>query len=53
MRPGILTFDIKKLRGRKSNFFLANFLDVFFDVDYGDKEGFDFRPSGAEISPFF
>ena len=34
-------------------FFWPIFLDVFFDVDSGDKEGFDFRPSGAEISPFF
>ena len=30
-------------------FFWPIFLDVFFDVDSGDKEGFDFRPSGAEI----
>ena len=34
-------------------FFWPIFLDVFLDVDSGDKEGFDFRPSGAEISPFF
>ena len=35
------------------NFFSSIFLDVFLDVDSGDKEGFDFRPSGAEISTVF
>jgi len=43
----------KNCVGVSQIFFWPIFLDVFFDVDSGDKEGFDFRPSGAEISPFF
>ena len=43
----------KNCVGVSQIFFWPIFLDVFFDVDSGDKKGFDFRPSGAEISPFF
>ena len=45
-------FDIN-VRGRGSNFFSPNFLDVFLDVESDKKNRLKFWPSGAEISPFF
>ena len=45
-------FDIN-VRGRGSNFFSPNFLDVFLDVESDKKNRLKFWPSGAEKSPFF